>query len=80
MTEQPYQSISAGDFVRPRPAGNAHIAYEVHPTLHGTGQTVTTLCNAVWHSNGLKREVGHPARQCQKCLIELDAYGKGRRR
>lgn len=55
-----------GDFVRPRPAGNVHIANVVSPRGY-----VAVACGKGWWSSVLDPASGDHGRQCQPCWEAL---------
>jgi hypothetical protein len=55
-----------GDFLRPRPAGNVHIAVSVYPLLSGAHAQVVMACGKKWTTHVLD-PAGDRSKQCQAC-------------
>lgn len=55
-----------GDFVRPRPSGNVHIAERVTP-YNSRHARVELSCGAAWSTAVLDPADGDQGRQCQRC-------------
>lgn len=55
-----------GDFVRPRPSGNTHIAQTVTP-YNSRHARVVLVCGVAWSSEVLDPSDGDGPRQCQRC-------------
>lgn len=62
-----YGSPEHGDYVRPRPAGNAHIVRRTYPTLSGSSVIVETVCGKDWTNLHLAPAPEDPDRPCARC-------------
>lgn len=58
-----------GDFVRPRPSGNVHIAWSIVAcfSTHPPSARVQMACGARWNTHALVPGDGDRARQCHRC-------------